>query len=148
MPATSTFEPTGRVLGWLVSGAGRSTWRSAGANCHPLTTPIISSSNDAVLRSGLTSMTLPSLLTETSSSTSPPPTATERTGIVGRPPTRNLGCPPSGQELSSTVRPHIPLLRANNVRTGFFEREQIESVIRNLPAPVAAVVSFCDITGW
>lgn len=45
------------------------------------------------------------------------------------------------------MRPHIPLLRANNVRTGFFERQQIESVIRNLPAPVAAVVSFCDITG-
>jgi integrase len=45
-------------------------------------------------------------------------------------------------------RPHIPLLRENNVRTGFFEPEQIAAVLAHLPADVAAVISFAHLTGW
>jgi integrase len=45
-------------------------------------------------------------------------------------------------------RPHIPMLRERNVRTGFFEREQFESVRRHLPEPIQAVISFAYITGW
>jgi integrase len=46
------------------------------------------------------------------------------------------------------TRPHVPMLRENNVRTGFFEREQFEAVRRNLPEPLQAVVTFAYVTGW
>lgn len=46
------------------------------------------------------------------------------------------------------VRPHVPMLAENNVRTGFFEREQFESLIGHLPEPVRPVVTFAYITGW
>ena len=46
------------------------------------------------------------------------------------------------------TRPHIPLLKENNVRTGFFSREQIDAVVAHLPAPVQAVVQFAYLTGW
>ena len=46
------------------------------------------------------------------------------------------------------TRPHVPMLAENNVRTGFFEREQFDSVIGHLPEPVRAVVRFAYITGW
>ena len=46
------------------------------------------------------------------------------------------------------MRPHIPLLEENNVRTGFFSREQIEAVLAHLPAPVQSVVRFAYLTGW
>ncbi len=45
-------------------------------------------------------------------------------------------------------KPHIPLLREDNTRTGFFEREQLESVRGHLPAPLRPVVEFAYITGW
>lgn len=45
-------------------------------------------------------------------------------------------------------RPHIPMLRENNVRTGFFESEQIASVLAHLPAEVQPVIEFAHITGW
>jgi len=45
-------------------------------------------------------------------------------------------------------RPHIPLLRENNVRTGFFEVEQYRSLMAHLPAPLRPVVEFGYITGW
>jgi hypothetical protein len=35
-------------------------------------------------------------------------------------------------------KPHIPMLKENNVRMGFFERAPFESVCRHLPAPLAA----------
>jgi hypothetical protein len=44
-------------------------------------------------------------------------------------------------------RPHIPMLRENNVRTGFFEREQFESVLAHLPAEIQPVIRFAHITG-
>lgn len=45
-------------------------------------------------------------------------------------------------------KPHIPMLRENNVRQGFFEREQFESVVDHLPAPIRPVVTFAYLTGW
>jgi integrase len=44
--------------------------------------------------------------------------------------------------------PHIPMLKERNVRTGFFEREQIERVLDRLPTAVRPVVQFAYITGW
>jgi integrase len=44
--------------------------------------------------------------------------------------------------------PHIPMLRENNVRTGFFEREQFESVRHHLPEYLKPVVTVAYITGW
>ena len=45
-------------------------------------------------------------------------------------------------------RPHIPMLREDNVRTGFFERDQFESTLANLPAEIQPVIEFAYITGW
>ena len=46
------------------------------------------------------------------------------------------------------VKPYIPTLKENNVRTGFFEREQFERVYSHLPSPLQAVVHFAYLTGW
>jgi integrase len=46
------------------------------------------------------------------------------------------------------ARPHIPMLAENNVRTGFFEREQFETLRGHLPEPVQPVVTFAYVTGW
>ena len=45
-------------------------------------------------------------------------------------------------------RPHIALLRENNVRRGFFERDEFEAVRRRLPADLADLVTFLYTTGW
>jgi integrase len=45
-------------------------------------------------------------------------------------------------------RPHIPLLREDNVRRGFFEAGEFESVRRRLPPDLADFVSFLYTTGW
>jgi integrase len=44
--------------------------------------------------------------------------------------------------------PHIPMLKERNVRTGFFERDQIERVLNHLPAAIQPVVRFAFIMGW
>jgi integrase len=44
--------------------------------------------------------------------------------------------------------PHIEMLREDNVRTGFFERQQFESVRKFLTEALRAVVTFAYITGW
>ena len=41
-------------------------------------------------------------------------------------------------------KPHIPLLKENNARAGFFEAEQFESVRRHLPAHLRPVVTEHD----
>ena len=46
------------------------------------------------------------------------------------------------------VQPYIPLLKEANIRTGFFEREQFESVQRHLPAHLRGIVAFAYVTGW
>jgi integrase len=45
-------------------------------------------------------------------------------------------------------RPHIPMLKEDNVRTGFFEREQSEAVRRHLPDYLRPLVTFMYLTGW
>ena len=44
------------------------------------------------------------------------------------------------------TRPHIPMLKERNVRTGFFEREQFESARAYLPESLRAVVTFAYFT--
>lgn len=44
--------------------------------------------------------------------------------------------------------PHIPMLKENNVRTGFFESSQIECVIEKLPTYAQPLVRFAYLTGW
>jgi integrase len=45
-------------------------------------------------------------------------------------------------------KPHVPLLREDNTRTGFFEREQFDSVHAHLPEALRPVIEFAYITGW
>jgi integrase len=45
-------------------------------------------------------------------------------------------------------KPYIPMLEERTIRTGFFEHDQIESVIRHLPAALQPVVTFAYLTGW
>ncbi len=44
--------------------------------------------------------------------------------------------------------PHIPMLKEDNVRTGFFEREEFEAVQEHLPAPLQSIITFAYFTGW
>jgi integrase len=45
-------------------------------------------------------------------------------------------------------KPHFPMLRENNVRAGFFEREQYLAVQKHLPTSMQPVVTFAYVTGW
>jgi integrase len=45
-------------------------------------------------------------------------------------------------------KPHFPMLRENNVRAGFFERELYLAVQRHLPTSMRPVVTFAYVTGW
>jgi integrase len=45
-------------------------------------------------------------------------------------------------------RPHIPLIREDNTRQGFFERPQFEALRRHLPECLRPLVTFAYITGW
>jgi integrase len=47
-----------------------------------------------------------------------------------------------------TQRPKIALLREDNVRTGFFERELFEAVRTKLAEPLRPLATFAYITGW
>jgi len=47
-----------------------------------------------------------------------------------------------------TFKPKIPMLRENNVRTGYFEREQFEAVHAHLAGPLQGVAHFAYVTGW
>lgn len=44
--------------------------------------------------------------------------------------------------------PHIPMLRENNARQGFFEPSQVEDVLARLPRSVRPVITFAYLTGW
>jgi integrase len=46
------------------------------------------------------------------------------------------------------TRPHIAMLLEDNVRRGFFERPQFDSVRKHLPEPLQGVATFAYITGW
>lgn len=45
-------------------------------------------------------------------------------------------------------RPHIPMLKENNVRSGFFEREDFVALRNALPDYVRPLVTFAYHTGW
>ena len=45
-------------------------------------------------------------------------------------------------------RPHIEMLKENNTRQGFFEREQLDAVGRLLPEATRPVVTFAYLIGW
>jgi len=45
-------------------------------------------------------------------------------------------------------KPHFPMLRENNVRAGFFERDQYLSMLAHLPEDMRPVVTFAYVTGW
>ena len=46
------------------------------------------------------------------------------------------------------MKPYIPMLKENNVRKGFFEREQFLTLRSNLPRWLQALLTFAYITGW
>lgn len=45
-------------------------------------------------------------------------------------------------------KPYIPMLAERNVRKGFFEREQFESVMKHLPKELQPAIAFAFYTGW
>jgi integrase len=45
-------------------------------------------------------------------------------------------------------RPYIPSLKEDNVRKGFFEREQFDAVRRHLNIPLGDAVTLAYYTGW
>ncbi len=45
-------------------------------------------------------------------------------------------------------KPHFAMLRGDNVRVGFFEREQYEAVLAHLPEGMRPVVTFAYVAGW
>lgn len=45
-------------------------------------------------------------------------------------------------------KPHIEMLAEDNVRTGFFEREQFDAVHTHLSADLRPLVTFMYLTGW
>ena len=45
-------------------------------------------------------------------------------------------------------KPHFGMLREDNIRIGFFEREQYEAVLAHLPEGIRPVVTFAYVTGW
>lgn len=57
----------------------------------------------------------------------------------------NLGI----QSEMTTHKPYIPSLdERDNVRTGFFEEEQLQSLLSHLPEDYGAVARFAYVTGW
>jgi integrase len=46
------------------------------------------------------------------------------------------------------TRPHIPLLKEQNIRQGFFEPAQFASVKRHLPIHMQPIAEFAYVTGW
>jgi integrase len=52
------------------------------------------------------------------------------------------------QEGKTTAKPYIPMLKEDNVRRGFFERESFDQVRALLPVEVQPVVTFAYLTGW
>jgi integrase len=44
--------------------------------------------------------------------------------------------------------PYVPMLHPNNIRTGFFTRDEVDRLCSHLPAKLAAMVLFGFLTGW
>lgn len=47
-----------------------------------------------------------------------------------------------------TSMPYIPMLEERNARTGFFEKDELEALCRELPATLRPVMVFAYYTGW
>lgn len=45
-------------------------------------------------------------------------------------------------------KPYFPMLREDNVRKGFFEREQYQAILKHLPPYMRPIVTFAYVTGW
>lgn len=45
-------------------------------------------------------------------------------------------------------KPHFPMLRENNIRKGFFERDQYLALLKHLPEAMRPIVTFAYVTGW
>jgi integrase len=43
---------------------------------------------------------------------------------------------------------YFPFFRADNRRTGFFETDQVERLLRELPAPIVDATEFAYLSGW
>jgi integrase len=48
----------------------------------------------------------------------------------------------------SLYRPYVPMLREDNIRTGFFDRAQVDAVTTHLPEHLRPVITFAYLTGW
>lgn len=46
------------------------------------------------------------------------------------------------------MMPHVPMLKENNIRTGFFEREMLDAIKRHLPIYLHPLLEFLYVTGW
>jgi len=46
------------------------------------------------------------------------------------------------------MRPHIPVLREDNVRAGFFEPDHLAGAVAHLPSEIRPVIEFAAVTGW
>jgi hypothetical protein len=46
------------------------------------------------------------------------------------------------------TRPYIPLLHERHARTGFFERDQREALVQQLPVHMRGIAAFAYLTGW
>ena len=52
------------------------------------------------------------------------------------------------QKVGKASRPEFPTIRLNNVRTGFFEREDFDKVLSRLSDDLKAPMEFAYLTGW
>lgn len=46
------------------------------------------------------------------------------------------------------VAPHVPMLREDNVRQGFFEDAELNAILDKLPEHLRPMIRFAAITGW
>jgi integrase len=46
------------------------------------------------------------------------------------------------------MKPHIAMLAEASARSGFFEPDQLDSVVSHLPETIQPVIRFCAVTGW
>lgn len=49
---------------------------------------------------------------------------------------------------SLVTKPYIPMLDERNARTGFFEKNELDALCRELPEPLRPVMRFAYYTGW
>jgi integrase len=47
-----------------------------------------------------------------------------------------------------SAKPYIPMLKENNVRKGFFEREQFDAIVAHLPERLQPIIQTAYWTGW